>query len=51
MKLRNGEPVAYLFATLFGHAGAETEEELLDLTARAARHLPPPGAHFPSIQC
>jgi GNAT superfamily N-acetyltransferase len=91
VKLRDGEPVAYLFATLFGHAGAETEEDLLDLTAQAARHLPPPlakvicpmsrpglfrkslaaghravkllsymslggftpppGAHFPSIQC
>ncbi|MES2440422.1 MAG: GNAT family N-acetyltransferase [Verrucomicrobiota bacterium] len=46
VKLRHGEPVAYLFATLFGHAGAETEEDLLGLTAQAARHLPPPLARF-----
>ncbi|MCW1885393.1 GNAT family N-acetyltransferase [Luteolibacter flavescens] len=46
VKLRGGKPVAYLFGTLFGHAGAETEEDLLALAAQAARHLPPPVAKF-----
>ena len=46
LKLRGGKPVAYLFATLFGHAGAETDEDLLALAAQAARHLPPPVAKF-----
>jgi GNAT superfamily N-acetyltransferase len=46
LKLRGGKPVAYLFATLFGHAGAETEKDLLALAAQAARHLPPPVAKF-----
>ncbi|MCW1925513.1 GNAT family N-acetyltransferase [Luteolibacter arcticus] len=46
LKLRGGKPVAYLFSTLFGHAGAETEEDLLALAAQAARHLPPPLAKF-----
>ncbi len=46
LKLRAGEPVAYLFATLFGHAGAETDADLLDLAAQAALHLPPPLARF-----
>jgi GNAT superfamily N-acetyltransferase len=46
VKLRDGKPAAYLFGSLFGHAGAETEEDLLELTAQAARHLPPPLAKF-----
>lgn len=46
LKFRDGKPVAYLFATLFGHAGAETDEDLLALVAQAARHLPPPVAKF-----
>ena len=43
---RNGEVTGYLFATLFGHAGAEGDEDLLSLAAQAARHLPPPLARF-----
>lgn len=46
LKLRDGKPMAYLFGTLFGHAGAETDEELLGLAAQAALHLPPPLAKF-----
>lgn len=46
LKLRDGEPVAYGFATLFGHAGAATDEDLLDLASQAAFHLPPPLARF-----
>ena len=46
LKLRDGKPVAYLFATLFGHAGAETDADLLELVAQAARELPPPLARF-----
>jgi len=46
LKLRGGKPVGYMFATLFGHAGAETDEDLLGLAAQAARHLPPPLAKF-----
>jgi GNAT superfamily N-acetyltransferase len=46
LKLRDGKPVAYLFATLFGHAGAETDEDLLTLVSQAARHLPPPVAKY-----
>ena len=46
VKLRDGEPVAYQFGTLFGHAGAESEEDLLAIAAQTARHLPPPVAKF-----
>lgn len=46
LKFRGGKPVAYLFATLFGHAGAETDEDLLGLASQAARHLPPPVAKY-----
>jgi GNAT superfamily N-acetyltransferase len=46
LKLRGGKPVGYLFGTLFGHAGAETDEDLLALAGQAARHLPPPVAKF-----
>lgn len=43
---RDGVVTGYLFATLFGHAGAESDEDLLALAAQAARHLPPPVARF-----
>lgn len=46
LKVVDGEPRAYLFATLFGHAGAVADQELLDLASQAARHLPPPLARF-----
>ncbi|WP_193213001.1 GNAT family N-acetyltransferase [Luteolibacter marinus] len=46
LMLRDGEPVAYLFATLFGHAAAVSNVELLALVAQAARQLPPPLARF-----
>lgn len=46
LKQREGKPVGYLFATLFGHAGAETDQDLLDLASQAALHLPPPLARF-----
>jgi len=48
------EPIAYLIATLFGHAGADATHlneadagrALLDLAAHAARHAPEPMARF-----
>lgn len=43
---RDGKVKGYLFGTLFGHAGAESDEDLLALAAQAARHLPPPLARF-----
>ena len=46
VRLRDGRPVAYFFATLFGHAGAETDEDLLALASAAARCLPPPLARY-----
>ena len=46
IKICAGEPKAYLFGTLFGHAGAVAADDLLDLAAQAARHLPPPLARF-----
>jgi GNAT superfamily N-acetyltransferase len=46
LKRRDGKPVAYQFGTLFGHAGAATEEDLIALAAQSARHLPPPVARF-----
>lgn len=46
LRVKNGEPVGYLFATLFGHAGAKTDEDLLALVSQAARQLPPPLARF-----
>ena len=42
IKIRDGEPLAYQFATLFGHAGAVTDEELLEIASQSALHLPPP---------
>ena len=46
IKVMDGEPKAYLFATLFGHAGAVSDHDLLSLAAQAALHLPPPLARF-----
>jgi GNAT superfamily N-acetyltransferase len=46
LRVRDGVPVGYLFGTLFGHAGAETDEDLLALAGEAARHLPPPVARY-----
>jgi GNAT superfamily N-acetyltransferase len=46
LRVKNGEPVGYLFATLFGHAGAKTDEDLFALAGQAARQLPPPLARF-----
>ena len=43
---REGRIVGYLFSTLFGHAGAETDEDLLAMAGEAARHLPPPLAKY-----
>ncbi len=41
---RGGKVVAYQIATLFGHASAETNEDLLLLASQTARHIPPPMA-------
>lgn len=41
---RDGRVVGYQIASLFGHAAAETTEELLALCAHTARHVPPPMA-------
>lgn len=41
---RGGAIVAYQIATLFGHASADTDEDLLALAAQTARHVPPPMA-------
>lgn len=42
----DGQPQSYLFATLFGHAAAATDNALVSLAAQAALHLPPPLARF-----
>jgi GNAT superfamily N-acetyltransferase len=41
-----GQPTAYFIASLFGHACAKTDDDLLALVGQAARHLPPPLARF-----
>jgi predicted N-acetyltransferase YhbS len=41
---RGGRAVGYQVATLFGHASAETDDDLLALAANTARRLPPPMA-------
>lgn len=46
LKTSGGRPVAYQFSTLFGHAGAVSEDALLSLAAQTARHVPPPLAKF-----
>lgn len=40
LRERNGRAVGYLIGSLFGHAGAETEDDLLALIAHSARYLP-----------
>lgn len=42
----NGQPRGYYIASLFGHACAETDHDLLALVGHAARHLPPPLSMF-----
>lgn len=39
---RGGRIVGYQIATLFGHAAAETDEDLLALAGQTARQVPPP---------
>ncbi|HRQ73732.1 MAG TPA: GNAT family N-acetyltransferase [Phycisphaerales bacterium] len=39
---RDGRVVGYQIATLFGHASAETDEDLLVLARHTARRVPPP---------
>lgn len=46
LREREGRAVGYLISSLFGHAGAETEDDLLALIAHAARHVPLPFAVF-----
>lgn len=41
---RDGKIVGYQIATLFGHAAAETDDDLLALSAQTARRVPPPMA-------
>jgi predicted N-acetyltransferase YhbS len=41
---RGGRVVAYQVSTLFGHAAAEADDDLLALAAQTARHVPPPMA-------
>jgi GNAT superfamily N-acetyltransferase len=41
LRERDGRAVGYLISSLFGHAGAETEDDLLALIAHSARHVPP----------
>lgn len=46
LRERDGRVVGYLISTLFGHASAETDDDLLALIAHAARHVPPQMALF-----
>jgi len=46
LRERDGHEVGYLISSLFGHASAETEDDLLALIAHAARYVPPPMAVF-----
>ena len=39
---RDGRVVGYQFATLFGHAAAERDDDLITLAAQTARRVPPP---------
>jgi GNAT superfamily N-acetyltransferase len=43
---RDKRIVGYSISSLFGHASAETDEDLLTLIAHAARHVPPDLATF-----
>lgn len=42
----NGRLTGYYIASLFGHACAKTDQDLLALVGHAARHLPPPLSVF-----
>ena len=46
LRERDGRIVGYLISSLFGHASAETDDDLLALIAHAARHVPPELATF-----
>ena len=46
IRVVDGQPRAYLFGTLFGHAGGVTDADLISLASQAALHLPPPLARF-----
>lgn len=46
VRVLDGRPVGYHFATLFGHAGAIDDEILIGLASQAARHLPAPLARY-----
>lgn len=46
LREREGRAVGYFISSLFGHAGAETDDDLLALIAHAARHIPPAMALF-----
>ncbi len=46
VRQRDGRMVGYRIVSLFGHAGAETEDDLLALIAHSARHAPPHLAVF-----
>uniref|UniRef100_B8HP11 GCN5-related N-acetyltransferase n=1 Tax=Cyanothece sp. (strain PCC 7425 / ATCC 29141) TaxID=395961 RepID=B8HP11_CYAP4 len=46
LRQRDGRAVGYLISSLFGHGGAETEEDLFALIAQAARQVPPQMAAF-----
>jgi GNAT superfamily N-acetyltransferase len=46
LREREGRAVGYRIVSLFGHAGAESEDDLLALIAHSARHAPPPLARF-----
>ncbi|MFM7676476.1 MAG: GNAT family N-acetyltransferase [Synechococcus sp.] len=43
---RDGRVVGYRIASLFGHAAAESDDDLLALIGHSARHLPAPIAVF-----
>src|SRR5690606_26389432 len=42
IRSRDGRATGYQISTLFGHAAAETTEDLLALASHTARHVPPP---------
>ncbi|KEF41873.1 MAG: GCN5 family acetyltransferase [Cyanobium sp. CACIAM 14] len=48
VRARQGRMVGYRIVSLFGHAAAETEDDLLALIAHSARHVP---AHLAVFLC
>jgi hypothetical protein len=44
VRQRDSRVVGYQVATLFGHAAAETNDDLLALAANTAKHVPPPAS-------